>query len=417
VNGAATACEVKDGVARVSFEPTAFGEYRFEVTADGRTAKGCGWKSPHPDDLATARAKFLVGRQQCRDADSPLRGAYLVYDNETGRQVHDDTWRDWNAGRERLGMGLFMCAYLKRHPGDAAARKSLADYEAFLRRELTDEQGNVYDGYRRNPRYMTRFYNWGWVIAYWYEMHELTGEATHLDMLERTLRSYYARGAKHWYPLVAMLSSSVAKLKRAGRDVRDLEGALAETIDFVCRTGTAFPPGEVKYESTCVAPALRMVAQHAVEFGRTPALDAAAPKLAEALRRFCGDQPHHRLGEIPNRYWDGYWFGKRRAYGDNFPHYWSALNGGAYVYYAKMTGDATFLAAAERNLRNCLCIFSPDGRASCAYLYPFEVTMVPPEGEAGAKTRRGEFDDPFANDQDFALYVALKSGLFDRKAE
>ena len=44
-----------------------------------------------------------------------------------------------------------------------------------------------------------------------------------------------------------------------------------------------------------------------------------------------------------------------------------------------------------------MCLFFPDGSASCAYVYPFSVNE-----------RKGEFYDDWANDQDFALYEYLK---------
>ena len=40
----------------------------------------------------------------------------------------------------------------------------------------------------------------------------------------------------------------------------------------------------------------------------------------------------------------------------------------------------------------------PDGSASCAYLYPYQVNGV-----------RAEFYDPYANDQDWGLYFYLKA--------
>ena len=60
-------------------------------------------------------------------------------------------------------------------------------------------------------------------------------------------------------------------------------------------------------------------------------------------------------------------------------------------------GNEEYLKKAEDNMRNCLCLFYPDGGASCAYVYPYSVNGV-----------RGEFFDDWANDQDFALYYYFK---------
>jgi hypothetical protein len=89
---------------------------------------------------------------------------------------------------------------------------------------------------------------------------------------------------------------------------------------------------------------------------------------------------------------DGYWFGKREMFGDTFPHYWSVLTGEAFHYYALCTGDSTYQRCAENIVQNNLCLFSENGKASCAYLYPSKVNGI-----------KAQFYDPYANDQDWAL--------------
>ena len=53
--------------------------------------------------------------------------------------------------------------------------------------------------------------------------------------------------------------------------------------------------------------------------------------------------------------------------------------------------------SAEAAYRAVLGLIKPDGRASCAYLFPISVNGV-----------SGEFFDPYANDQDWALYFYLR---------
>ena len=48
-------------------------------------------------------------------------------------------------------------------------------------------------------------------------------------------------------------------------------------------------------------------------------------------------------------------------------------------------------------MRACLCSFFPDGRATCAIVTPRTVNGRP-----------GGFIDPWANDQDWALYHAMQ---------
>lgn len=52
--------------------------------------------------------------------------------------------------------------------------------------------------------------------------------------------------------------------------------------------------------------------------------------------------------------------------------------------------------------RGNLCLFAPDGRASCAYLAPRRIDGRP-----------GHYYDPFANDQDWALafYLLVEHGI------
>ena len=55
--------------------------------------------------------------------------------------------------------------------------------------------------------------------------------------------------------------------------------------------------------------------------------------------------------------------------------------------------------SCERYQNPCVgCLIGDDGRGSAAYVYPYT-----------ASGRRGECFDPWANDQDFALYYILRA--------
>ena len=112
---------------------------------------------------------------------------------------------------------------------------------------------------------------------------------------------------------------------------------------------------------------------------------------------FNGFQPDYHLHEVAIRHWDGYWFGKRRLYGDTFPHYWSSQTGKAFRLYARLTGDPVYAKKAEDSLRGVLSMFFSDGTATCAYLFPYTVNGKP-----------GEYADPYANDQDWGLWANLE---------
>ena len=102
------------------------------------------------------------------------------------------------------------------------------------------------------------------------------------------------------------------------------------------------------------------------------------------------------MNGIPIRYWDDFWFGKAGLFADTL-HYWSCLTAYSDYTYYRLSGEEKYLSSAYNCIRNCLCLFLPDGSASCAYVMPYFVDGV-----------RGEFYDEWANDQDFALYYALR---------
>lgn len=74
-------------------------------------------------------------------------------------------------------------------------------------------------------------------------------------------------------------------------------------------------------------------------------------------------------------------------------------NGTSYPKH-EVNYEQTIVSPAEECMRNCLCLFTDDGRGSAAYMYPYRINDV-----------YGKLYDDWANDQDFALYFALETGL------
>ena len=388
------------------------GEYAFAFAlSDGRTARATGYCSPELDDLVRARVRFIVERQQCLDEKSPLYGAFLPYDNEDGWQCFSAVWRDMNACRERTAMPIMIAKYLQRHGEDAAARRALDLWEVFALREFFDaDTCAVYDGIGKDPRFK-RLYNGPQLIGLWKEMYELKKDAKYLDWIERSVVNFYEGGGTNFYPNGCSFSEELVLLKRAGRDVSRIERYLCEHVANIARNGICPPAHEVKYEQTIVAPAVTILSAYSTLVERDGKVDAVLPSLVDALSCFNGNQPDHRLNEIAIRHWDGYWFGKRHAYGDTL-HQHSALSARAYLWYTRAGGDATWCRRAEHTYRNVLAMFTPDGRATAAYVLPLTVTMVNRDGSLAEPTRRVQGPDPLANDQDSALYNAMASGLF-----
>ena len=83
-------------------------------------------------------------------------------------------------------------------------------------------------------------------------------------------------------------------------------------------------------------------------------------------------------------------------FGDTLPHYLSCMTARAYAAYAKLTGETIWCVKAEECLRGCMCLERDNARGSAAYVYPYTLNGV-----------RGQFYDPWSNDQDLILYDAL----------
>jgi len=172
-------------------------------------------------------------------------------------------------------------------------------------------------------------------------------------------------------------------------------------INNMVKNGTSYPPHEVNYEQTIVSPAATMISEMGIITGEEKYISAAKEHI-KILERFNGHQPSFHLNEIPIRFWDDFWFGKSRILGDTFPHYWSCLTARAYADYYNISCNEDYKKAAEECIRNCLCLFTDEGKGSCAYVYPYKVDEY-----------KGQFFDEWANDQDFALYFALEIKIFE----
>jgi hypothetical protein len=351
---------------------------------------------PSLPDLAAARCAFIAKNQQYHRLGSPLDGACLIYDNEEGHPYYTHTG-DHNGSRERVGMGVLMTRFLRSRP-DAVLADSLKQYVAFVLRELFDsETGMVFDDVNRAVD-RVRLYNFPWFAQFFLELYGLWKDPAYLRYMVRVLNAFYERGGGAFYAIGIPMVEALDRLGAEG--FRDEAEKLREQFlghaDRVLHNGAAYPAHEVKYEQSIVAPAADILFQ-AYRFSKDEKYLAGAKKQLEILSLFNGRQPDSCLYEVSIRHWDGFWFGKRRLYGDTFPHYWSALTGMAYAECWRACGDGAARAIAEHSIRAVLGLIRPDGSASCARLYPLSVNGVP-----------ANFLDPWANDQDWGLYYALK---------
>lgn len=402
----------QDGRGTYLFEYTAaaLGESVFSVCVDNVHTFCRTFVQEEPGKLADARCRFIARRQQYEGEYPGLKGAYLVYDNEE-THIFYNRQNDFNGGRERVGMGLLLAAYLqikKKGGPDAALSRpdeeddvlesSLQRYVAYVEREIVDtETGEVCNDMGRDNSYK-RLYNAPWFATLFVECYRLYGSVEFLAYACRTLKRFYRDGGIDFYPIevpVLSLDSALQKEKMENERLELREWFIRHAKN-IARRGLHYPASEVNYEQSIVAPAADILLQVYLLTKEPEYLEAGKEQL-RVLEQFNGRQPDYHLHETAIRHWDGYWFGKRRQYGDTFPHYWSALTGNVYALYACITKDKRYARRAQDSLRGVLPLFFADGSASCAYVFPLHVN--------GA---RAKFYDPYANDQDWGLYFNLR---------
>lgn len=373
------------------------GERKYCITGEGVNAWCRTLALPPLMELAEARCNFIAAKQQYHLSGSSLDGAYLIYDNEEAHVFYTHR-NDDNGGRERVGMGTLIARYLRLADKlSVTLEVSLKQYAAYVLRELFDpETGVVFNDIKRSTDYC-RFYNYPWFARFFMELYGLWKDTAYLRYAYKAMNAFYERGGHIFYAIGVPMTELLPLLESANlaAEMETLKGQFMRHADIILKNGVNYPAHEVKYEQSIVAPPADILFQAYTLFHDGKYLDGAKQQLA-VLSLFNGRQPDSCLYETAIRHWDGYWFGKRRLYGDTFPHYWSALTGRVYSLYSKVGGGEAARKVAEASIRGALGLFMSDGSAACARLYPLKVN-----GEWASCL------DPWANDQDWALFFAL----------
>lgn len=358
---------------------------------------------PDPWPLVLARARFIVEHQQVNDPDSPYDGAFVPYDNETEKQQR--RWEtdsedpqlglDHAEGGERLGMGVLL-ALVAQRGHRAEFLPALERYHAFVRNRLQEADYTSWGTVARPSR--ARAYNYPWIIWFHLEMYRLTGESRYLDDMYGTFKRLFSGCVEVPDVLVAFpIQSCVEALESAGRAE---DAQVARTLACSYLANVAAFNGTMKTMEVGMAP--EMVSGclgqllDLYHLTGTERYLAAAKRFIPLADAVCGRQPSWHAHDIGLHHWDGYWFGKRQCWGDTLPHDWNGDMGLAFLRYAEVTGDETFKTRARGIADAMLGLFTPDGRGTCAWIYPNRVN-----GEAA------HFADPLANDQDWALVFYL----------
>ena len=395
-------CSTKDNAVTVNYKPKRLGEIRFFIEIDGNITYADFIVKPCFEKIIENRIKFIVEKQQYHKEGSPLDGAFLIYDNKEKHMIFEDCVPDHNASRERLGMGLLIAKFLQKNPNQKFY-DALMKYVQFIKREIYDSNtGYVYNTIGK-PEKQIRLYNAPWVSMFFNEIYNLTKDKSYLFEVIKLFKVYYSIGGDKFYPNGISILSILKSLKKEHMDneYNQLYSLFKKHVDNIVANGISYPKHEVNYEQTIVSPAATLVSEFAILTKDEYYLSNAKIHI-DLLERFNGNQPSFRQNEIPIRYWDDYWFGKMMTMGDTFPHYWSCLTARAFDDYYLASGNIEYLEKAKECIRNCICLFSDDGTASSAYVYPYKI-----DGKYMQK-----YDD-WANDQDCALYFAVETGLLN----
>lgn len=381
------------------------GEVRFDFFYEGgkQTHVSCLVVSGE-EELIRKRVDFIMSHQQMNDANDLRDGAYLVYDNETDELFLNDrptaSYFDRDEGGERLGMGILM-AKQYRLTSDPRIKTSLMRYVKFVRERLQDPDYTTWSTVDHKGR--NRAYNYPFVANLYFQMYKITGDKQYLSDGYNTIQAMFRYFGYGFYALDIPVQLALQTLKEAGmqKEYNNLKKDFLKIGDVYVKNGCNYPKHEVNFEQSIVAPSVIFLLQLYKETGIQKYLDEAKNQLP-LLEAFSGFQPSFHQNEIAIRHWDGYWFGKREMWGDIFPHYWSTMTAVAYYNYALCTGDDSYQKRAENIVRNNLCLFFEDGKASCAYVHPYKVNGV-----------KAQFYDPFGNDQDWALvyYILVNKNL------
>ncbi|MDD6736076.1 MAG: hypothetical protein PUE13_07185 [Clostridiales bacterium] len=387
----------KTGNFYVSYTPKKTGVHRFIINCGSVTTYAEFMVKIPFSELTEKRLNFIVDKQQCLDAESPLYGAYLIYDNKISGQYFDFSNTDHNACRERLNMPLAIIRYLQFH-NNKKFRDSIDLFIKFLFREFYEEKtGEVFNNIGKT-RDALRLYNAPGVMLIFAEMYYLTKEEKYLDNILKLAEKYYSVGGEKCYSNAVAIRKVIGAFELSGRieDKKEMLGFFHLHVDNIIKNGLSYPKHEVNYEQTIVTPAVNCISEMGLYCEDKEFYISEASKHLECLDRFVGQQPSFHLNEISVRFWDDYYFGKGMRYGDTFPHHLSCLTARAFIAYARLTGDKEYIERAEECIRNCLCLIGDNGQGAAAYVYPHMVN-----------NREGEFYDEWANDQDLPLYDGM----------
>ncbi len=398
----------KNGKAQTVTIPQTEGFYRHNISYGKHKNTSVDFYVVNDKDALIAdRLRFILDNQRMTNPNDDRYGAFMIYDCEGDSIYPNDTPNcnpvDRDEGAERTGMGVFAAKYcLAKQSKDQRIISALEDYARFIRTKLQNDDYKTFSSVDKTNR--NRAYNYAWVAEFYFLMHQITGNAQYAKDGYGTLRSMFDQFGHGFYAIGIPILLSESSLDMAGmvEEWNRLKEDYITQADNFIKNGLNYPAHEVNYEQSIVAPVVQYLSQMYLLTKEAKYLEHLKIQIP-VMEAFNGFQPSVHLNDIAIRHWDGFWFGKSEMYGDVFPHYWSTITASAFHFYSLCTGDESWQRRAENIVDNNLCLFMPDGKASCAYLYPRRVDGKP-----------AKFYDAYANDQDWALayYLQVKENVW-----
>ena len=254
-------------------------------------------------------------------------------------------------------MGLVVCRALQqKHSG--LLMDSLKRNRSFIEREVFDtETGMVYNEICKGNGWL-RIFNFPWIAVYYLEWYNLTGEKQCLVYAARALLKYYELDGKKQDSQCIEAVRTLEALKKEG--LSELYSALFDAFiahaeamierSGICKSEEVVWVNELANNVCCY------LSQAYILTGDERYLNESKIH-REKSAVFYAQQPDFHQNCVAVRYWDSYWFGKLKTYGDVFPHYWSALTGWSFAWHDKANKTNDNRALIESNLTGNLCVY------------------------------------------------------------
>ncbi|MFZ2130419.1 MAG: hypothetical protein WAV44_07415, partial [Fusicatenibacter saccharivorans] len=254
VNGASLE-KTENGVYEYLFENEKTGEYVLSICADEVKTTCRLLVQERPETLAAKRCAFIVDHQQYHGKIKELQGAYLPYDNEEKILVCTPE-NDFNAGRERTGMGVLIARALQQNllKDRETAEQSLREYHAFYLRELVNASTGLVCNCSGKDNSYFRLYNYPWAVTFFLECWKLWGEKEDLKTAVHITEKFYEQDGFRFYPIEMPIVMLCQELEKAGEqeDLKTVKDLFRCHADQLIEIGTAYPASEVNYEQSIV---------------------------------------------------------------------------------------------------------------------------------------------------------------------